>query len=264
MKKLINHIFSVTTFIWLEPRSFLQLSLSILFSKYPNSVSVNKISQQNLQRAIKNGKSLIRVGDGEAMLLTGRSLHFQRYHPALRLGLISMISSYSSQSKYILAVPHFALEDTFETLKIKGRARIWRLFRILFKKFPKDASYADAVSFYYKDSFIGIINSLPQTHELIILSKEENNTTELKQFLNEHHPKYCFFNTPQQNAFTVIDAFKSTILERSKQHPLIVITAMGPAGKVLAYQLCEESIQCIDLGHGIEILGKKEDYSYRL
>jgi hypothetical protein len=247
-----------------SPKYFGSFLISIILNRYPTSGNVNKISESDLLKKIEAGTSLIRIGDGEAMLMTGRSIHFQKYQSKIKTTLNKIVTLYSANSPYVLAIPHFAIEETEHELNIRGRKRIWRLFRILFKDFPKDVSYYDAVTFYHSGKFEKLLNAIPKDKEIILVTSAKNITVELQNFFKEHERQYQYLTTPEKDTFTEYKAIKSELITKTTK-PVTILTACGPAGKILAYELSvENNIQCIDIGHGIEIIGKNADYSNRL
>lgn len=265
MKSFQDKITGACGFIYYEPTIFLSYLKHFLTNTYPESPNLLKLSTEELCSELSNGKSLIRVGDGESMLLTGRSIHFQTFSAHLRNKLKEIIVSYSESSSYILSVPHFALEEDTESLKSRGRLRIWRLFRILFKKiFPKHVKYADAVVFYHKSTFDIIVDCLSSS-SLIFVSNERNLTKDLKKYLFNKSIIHTCIISPDSDAYAHYDELTSEINKALIKNPnSIIITAAGPAGKIICYDFTNKGTQCIDLGHGIEIIGKDNDYTSRL
>lgn len=249
-----------------EPRVFFHFCLSFILGlpKYENLVTLDSATLKNRLLA---GHSIIRLGDGEAMLLTGRSIHYQKFSPELRRQLLTIIENYHKDSKYILAIPLFALTESAKSLNSRKRLRIWRLFRNLFKiKFSSKLPYADAVMFYHKGTFEEYILPAVLGKNIILLTKAENYNTSLQNYFKDNDLEVDFIPTPSQDTFTEIAEISKRVKSAlvASTRPSVLLIASGPAAKALAYQFTEDGIQCIDLGHGIEIISQKDDYASRL
>jgi hypothetical protein len=229
---------------------------------------VLSITTDALAEQLKAGKSFIRIGDGEAMILMGRSIHYQTFDPLLSHSLREIITTYSTTSPYILAIPVFAITENAKELKSRGRLRIWRLFRAMYKSmFDKKQAYADAVIFYQRDNFSKTVAPLLHTHHVIIVSKKENNTTELQTYINRTCPSWEFITVPALNAYNELAQIKHNIdlaISKKRGEKTLLLFAAGPASKALSLHYIKYDIQCIDIGHGLEILGRTDDYSDRL
>lgn len=262
MKKLLTAITTLKN----DPGVFFYFCLSFLYNI--KITHLNTLATSDLISELQKGKSLIRVGDGEAMLLMGRSIHYQIFDPKLRASLHEIISSYNNNSPYILAIPTFAIIESAAALKARGRLRIWRLFRALFvSKFDTTQAYADAVIFYHRDNFSKTVEPLLLTHHVIVVSKQENNTPELQAYMNRDCASWQFVTVSAQNAYSEYEYVQQNIdlaISKRSAREVLILFAAGPASKALALHYIKDDIQCIDIGHGLEILGCNNDYSDRL
>ena len=249
-----------------DPLILYKLGLSYLFGT--PTLSPRQLSDNDIHTAVAAGKSLIRFGDGEVMLMTGRDIHYQKTSPTLSSQLATIISTYNSESPYILGVPMYALTDSEETLRQKNRLRVWRLFRVFFaNRFPQQMGYYCAIYFYYKDNFERNIAPLLQNRNVICIAREPVLSPELRTYFTDRAASAEFIvNTPKE-AFSEIDRLRTAIndlLKKYDSHNCTLILAAGPASKVLAYEYSLRGIQSLDIGHGIEIIGKTHDYSDRI
>ena len=263
---ILKMLSAIITSLRYQPIIFIHYCMSFLLGTRERTV--NLISSTDLADHLKNGKSLIRIGDGEAMLIMGRSIHYQKFHPEIRSILKKIISEYRTYSPYILAIPVFAITESAADLKTRGRLRIWRLFRSLFKMmFDATQDYADAVIFYHRDNFSKTVTPLLQAKHVVIVSKPENNTPELNQYMNNHSQSWEYISVPAADAYhdylSICKQIDSIIAAKPGTEKLLVFAA-GPASKVLSLHYIERKIQCIDIGHGLEILGHSNDYTNRL
>jgi Glycosyltransferase GT-D fold len=226
------------------------------------------LSEDQLSTQLQSGKSLIRVGDGEAMICVGRSIHYQDFHPTLQSDITSIITSYSSDSPYILAVPFFAIRNSPAELKAKNRYRIWRLFRAFFKiRFNHNAAYADAVMFYHSNAFADTLADHLKEKKIILVTKRDNMTPELKKSLSSLSENITYIESPATNAYDTLPQTTQLIdqaCSNTLPEKLAILVAIGPAAKSLTYHYAKKGCQALDIGHGIEIIGQTKDYSDRL
>lgn len=251
--------------------SFDPLVLGSLIGSYiwgtPNA-HLKQISDQDLQTAVASGKSLIRFGDGEVMLMTGRDIHYQVTSPELKDRLRTIIASYQPDCPYLLGVPMYALTDTEAELSQKKRLRVWRLFRVFFARhFPENMEYYCAIYFYYKDNFEKNIAPLLKNRNVICVAREPVLSPMLRSYFRDRCSQVHFVVSAPTNAFGEIERLRTEVdlaLQKYPKDSCTLILAAGPASKVLAYEYALRGVQALDIGHGIEIIGKTEDYSARI
>lgn len=233
----------------------------------PNA-HLQQISDQDLHTAVASGKSLIRFGDGEVMLMTGRDIHYQVTSSDLKARLRTIIASYQPNCPYLLGVPMYALTDTEAVLQQKKRLRVWRLFRVFFaERFPQTMEYYCAIYFYYKDNFEKNIAPLLKNRNVICVAREPVLTPHLRSYFTERCTTAHFVTSSPRNAFCEIERLRAEIdlvIQKYPKESCTLILAAGPASKVLAYEYAMTGVQSLDIGHGIEIIGKTEDYSARI
>ena len=233
------------------------------------SHSITTYSQKELQTRLSAGSSLIRMGDGEVMLMTGRDIHYQSVSKQLAKQLHLIIDSYTTDGTYILSLPveAVALRDT--ELRSKHRFRIWRLFRVFFSVRMNDSlPYADAHLFYHQNAFETYVRPVITDKHVICVSKKDNLTPQLVTTLKATARTVHLIENPSHDAYDHIDrliAEIDTVLKtdaNTKKWTMLV--SSGPAGKVLAHHYATRGIQTLDIGHGLEIIGQNKDYSDRI
>lgn len=77
------------------------------------------------QELMRTGKSLIRFGDGEALLLVGKTVFFQRSDPTLRSDLFDAFFGYRPDCDYILAVAGSVFRSPQELRGTDGAGKLW-------------------------------------------------------------------------------------------------------------------------------------------
>ena len=244
---------------------FIQYLFSYAFGT--KSMSIKLVGEEQLLVSLQSGKSIIRIGDGEAMLMTGRDIHYQKTSWSLRTILRTVLDSYSSSSPYILSLPVEGLTSSEGELKTKNRLKIWRLFRSFAAlRINREAAYADAHSFYYQEFITKHLPSLLKDKNIICLTKKATYDSTLFGYLQTHAQSVHFIPSPERDAYFEIEELQKAInasLLLQAGSPLLLLAA-GPASKALAYKYSSQGVQCIDIGHGIEIVGRDIDYANKV
>jgi len=229
---------------------------------------IKTIDENRLKELVKSGQSLIRLGDGEAMLMMGRDIHYQSSSNELTKKLRQIVSSYNGDTAYCLGIPTDQVESSQDKLKAQDRLRIWRLFRVFFKhRFHTKEGYYSAVLFYHHGVFEKIITPSLQNKNLICVSRQGVLDETLLSYLRKFTTNVDSVVVPDKESYSVIDETKKQISEKIKQHPEltpIILLAAGPASKIIAYDFTKLGIQALDIGLGMEIIGRDLDYSNRI
>ena len=245
-----------------DVRAWCAFLLSLAIGTKPTAVSA--LNEEETLAAIADGKSIIRIGDGEVMLLTGRDVYFQPASPVLAKAFRMIIGNYNAQSPYLLGVP--AEKITAPALS-SAQHRVWRWFRIVFPlRFKTNERYVSAVYFYKQGRFKRELAPLFKKHHAVWLANEDTLSPALQSYAGSISVHTSFITAPGNDAFSAYDTIKSEVLAVTETHPqlpVVVCTAIGPAGKVLAYELATQGIQVLDLGHGMSIIANDDDRLWR-
>ena len=103
----------------------------------------------------ETNKSIIRLGDGEISLLSGKSIIWQNYDYNLEQDLIKLIKKYNKNSPYLLCLPIDFIQATNNKKLIEiNRLKIWLPFKIMYMSiFPKKNIYGNSLIFRLMDYF---------------------------------------------------------------------------------------------------------------
>lgn len=218
---------------------------------------------QNLASSLNAGKSLIRFSDDEAALIAGRNIATQTFNKNLRQELFTILKNYNNSSPYILATPAYAITDDFKTLKQKKVHGLWRTLRIVFKLYaPRDVLYTDSDIFFYHNTFNELIKPLLNGRHVIVVTKEGNLIPEFMGSL-EGAAIIDTITTPAKNSYASEAIIKSEIEKKLfgvLEKPLIIFSC-GAAAKTLTHHFANKGIQALDIGGGIEIIGKNQNHT---
>lgn len=231
--------------------------------------NINLLSDDKLIKLVtEKHKSIIRLGDGEIMLLNKEDVWFQKYNVQLKDLLLKLIQNYTNIDQYIVCVPQKYLTQTnFELKKISTKEynafRSWLPMKIWFNtNFPKETQYGDAHFFYKKDSFTKLYAYLKQ--KKIVIITNSYNYEKQRKYLKDNFEIVSYIQTEEKNAF---DKYEKVILEIQRLFQFIedehedraryvFLCSCGPMAKALAFYIASKGYQAIDIGHGFEYLNE--------
>ncbi|MFH1188281.1 MAG: GT-D fold domain-containing glycosyltransferase [bacterium] len=217
-----------------------------------------------LAELIQEGKSIIRLGDGEINLFHGFKNHYHFFSPSLKDMIKKIITSYSSESLYILSVPRF-INVSNQELKMIGKLSVWLPLKVVFLLlFPKKISYMDSHNFYYDEYFENFLTPLFVNKKIIFVT---NGKTIKKQKQNTKLPwkDIVYIETPETDALISYDNIVTLINKEIKKHnskDVVLFIAMGPVGKYLIYEYADRGYQGIDIGKIAEVMFTGESVQY--
>lgn len=237
-----------------DPKFFFTYLLQYCNPFYQSSISFT--NTDSIVSFLEQGKSLIRLGDGEIYILNEGGLSFQSFDPKLKQHLQKCISEYTPNSPYVLGLNRVPLLMSNLALRRHGLLSCWLPSKVYYQLyFNKNVTYFDAAVFYDKDALAKYIESYCKKKKIIILSNQSN----LDRFKANNTIPFsvtAFIETPENDTFSEYDLIKDHVLTLAEQYGMnevLIFVACGPAGKVLAYELALSGIQAVDIGNGIEV-----------
>lgn len=229
-------------------------SLILTFS----GVACKVLNAEDTVQKIREGKSLIRFGDGEFGIYKGKNIHYQQYSNNLKSMFEEIKNSFEAEGDecpYILAVPKKFMQCTGITLcKKRVLVSSWAEARYYFKKnFDLSKTYGDAFLFERKNASIyeKIWRAENDSRKIIFV---HNNDIYARQFQKKYNREVFFVQCPSQNAFEQIEELEKSIKNlmtsyNLKKEEIQIVVSAGPAGKVLVYQFSKMGLHSIDAGH---------------
>ena len=230
-----------------------------VFYWYVSSLKCNKratllTAEQTAQKALKEGKSLIRLGDGELNALEGIDVHYQTASTALQAEMKALIEEYLKKGEacgYLLCMPNEYLAcNGLKLAKKRLWLASWARFRYYFKKhFDIPVIYGDA--FLFAKEYEPIYRALWLEKDGIIFV---HNSEQYAKVFNEKYGKEVhFIPVAAQNCYEEIETIVAAIERQidaveNKQNAVVLISA-GPCAKAIVYRLKDRGVQLIDTGH---------------
>lgn len=222
-------------------------------------VPVIKTIDETLEKILHDKCSIARFGDGEFGVMNGSRIHFQNRSPQLAQRLKETIASNTPN----LLV---ALVDTFGSLDNHTQPGIdfWRkwmckkrelvysvldmsrvyynaLFSrpyVIFKK--TDEHYKNCIEYFEKIKKIWLGRD-------VVICEGEGTRFGMFNDLLDGAKSISRIICPARSAFDKYDEILSAFNDISPDK--LVLAALGPTATVLAYDLCNEGYQAIDIGH---------------
>ncbi len=229
------------------------------------SFKINFYKQGEIVTSLRQGKSLIRFGDGEINLLLGLKNHYHYFSPRLKKMMKEIVMSYSSKSPYVLSIPIFCNYSNKE-LKEIGKFNVWLPLKIVFFLiFPKNVSYMDAHNFYYDKYFENNIAPIFKDKIVICVTKKE--TIEKLKSRATLLKDVFYVETPEYNALKEYENIKMDIDEKLlniKPEDVVLFFAMGPVGKYFIFEYANMGYQSIDIGKVAEVMFTGESIEYMI
>lgn len=214
-------------------------------------------SEETVDIILKEGKSLIRFGDGEFGILHGRSISYQDCSQKLMNEFNNIKRDYEeiSNCPYLLAVPkNFFEVSGFILIGKRKYMAAWAQARADFLKlFNQNIIYGDA--FLFKKSNINIFERIwredkSRTNIIFV----HNSSIYADNFRKQYEKEVYFVKCPDKNSYESIDVIVDEIKKCIEHNNLDrlnteLVVSCGPAGKILVRYFSNSGFLCIDTGH---------------
>ena len=236
---------------------------SIYVLKYFDSdyyVKPKIFSEEEFISKIKDGTSFIRFGDGEIFFLRNQGIFYQKPDKLLSRIMRTIVSEYSSESKYIIGLPHQISQSNFE-LRESSTFHYWYPFKVNFELlFNKNANYSDSFLFIQGDFFEKSLLPIIRKKTCIILTTRKD--IQLQKDSMEKHLNCIWVEAKAPDPFDWYEKNISEIEEIIRKNDLssknsILLLAAGPSSKALAYYFSGNGFQAIDVGSGFSSFFKR-------
>jgi hypothetical protein len=230
-------------------------------------LGVSFYNEEAVISAIRSGKSIIRMGDGDMVnIQLGWKNGYHYDSPRLRQMYREIIASYSKTSPYILGVPIF-INESNESLRHRGPGKLnWglRMKAMFLLTFSRTETYMDAHSFYYDNYFERVIYPCIADKKIIFITRKETiNSQKEKNTLP--WKDMAFIETPSLDALVEYKRIKDDIdsaLKNVNPKDVVLLCGMGPVGKYLVYEYARHGYQGLDIGKVIEVMFTGESIAW--
>ena len=235
-------------------KHFLSAIYPLVIKVYP-SPKVMSIPE-TIDKILQDKVSICRFGDGELLYISEkRSLPFQRQEERLRNYFIEILQSENKNILVGLPVGYQSLNNLKKDAKVTWRAIISWTYPSVKKILKQDKIYYNAsmtrLYMDYEDTshsgdWFKKVQSIWKDRDILLIEGEKSrlgvgndlfkNANSVKRILG-----------PAHNAFDQFDNLLNFAKHQSKDH--LILVAMGPTAKPLAYELALNGFQALDIGN---------------
>ena len=219
-----------------------------------NNLYIPKILsvRESAEYILKEGKSLVRFGDGEFKIMTGDVTIFQKKNKILTKRLNEIFDSIDEN---VIGIPYFCFHSINNVIPYDNKISRRFLYDFCGKnvdwiidRIQKNRTYIEACIFSMeniKDS-CEIMRNLWRDKDITIISGDRV-FKDIKYNVFDCARSIEYINAPTVNAF---EKYDNILMEAKKiDKNRIICIILGPTATVLAYDLAKEGYQALDLGH---------------
>ena len=233
---------------------FLSAIYPIIIRVYP--LPMVKSIPETIDKILAEKCSICRFGDGELLYISERrSLPFQKQDERLRKYFITILNSEHENLLIGLPIGFYSLSNLKKSTYHTWRAIISWTYPGIKKYLKKDKIYYNASMtrpyIEYQDKshckeWFDSIRKIWENRSIILIEGEKSRLGVGNDLFNEAKSVKRILG-PAHNAFDRYDS----ILEYAKKQPKdsLILIAMGPTAKPLAYELAKNGYQAIDIGN---------------
>lgn len=219
--------------------------------KAPHVLSI----EETIDVVIKENLSMIRFGDGELSVIDNLNIPFQNHSQELANKLLAILQT--NEKGLLICVPGFFGKMTifvkeaflFNLHHLFKHGHVWE--RILSPTQRYGNTFVGRAFIYLKDRsrsriIFNKVRSLWEGKDIVMIEGEKSKNG-LGNDLFSNAKSVTRIACPNKNAFESYKTIRDEALKMSKDK--LILLALGPAAKVLAYELFHEGYRVIDIGH---------------
>lgn len=214
-----------------------------------------KSTDETIEKLVNSRVSISRYGDGEFSLMNGRDLIFQPYYKELGEKLKFIIKS--NEANHIVGIPNIFFDLNIYTDKSReywskylklNRNRIYKMLNIKKKYYDSLVTrlYIDCKDKSKVEQRFNSMKELWNNREIVIIEGDKSRLG-IGNDLFSNSKSIERIICPSQDAFSKYTEIISIAKKQDKSK--LILLALGPTATVLAYDLCIEGYQAVDIGH---------------
>lgn len=203
--------------------------------------------QETVDYAIQQRYGIVRVGDGEFDIISGKSIYYQKHSIELERFLDQLLL-YNHKNVLVCIPRNFFLCSCLRILCNPLYLRCWGRTRYLFKKrYDRNTLFGDA--FLFSQGKEKIYEELWCQDEIKNVIFVHHNNSFAEKFEQMYKKNTIFIGIPDKDAFENKDIILRTIISLQPQIDTIVLISAGPCAKYLVCELEKQNIWAVDTGH---------------
>ena len=240
------------------PRQIIKRILALIYPIVIRIWPLPKVMsiEETILDIIQNKKSIARFGDSEFLFLIDKlNLPYQKYDNELASAFKEILKSENENILIGLPIGYYSLENLNYETKLTWMSQISWIYPRLKKFLNAKKVYANAsmtriyIDYHDKskaDYLFSLIRKIWSEKNILLIEGEKSrlgvgndlfsNALSVKRILGPYHESYKEYKNLLNEA-----------LKYSKEH--LILVAMGPTAKPLAYNLALAGYQAIDIGN---------------
>lgn len=240
-------------------RKIKDILAAIVYFLYENGILHNRIQvhtvDETIDELLHTGKSMVRFGDGEIVMIKGGDLMLQKASPEIAAGLAEILRY--TEDDLIVTIP-----GIFETLSDHRKAsrQFWRdhlLFcRKTYEKYcnPGRVYYSTFVSrcYYYLEDRSGVgaqfakIRKIWENKDIVVVEGERTHNGVGNDLFDTAHSVERII-CPPSDAYGAISAILDACTDYDKDR--LFVLSVGVAAKFLTVELFRQGYRALDIGN---------------
>ena len=210
---------------------------------------------KTIEHLIETGSSICRFGDGEFLLIEGRSIAFQTASNNLQGRLKEVLSSQDQNISIGTNYYYWNKPYKFRPTPLKFYKRwVPKNLEKIEEKLDINKQYYDAgftqpyatyIDYDYEKHF-ELLKKLWEDRDITIISGK-GILDDITHNIFNNARSVELVEAPSKNAFDTYDNLLTQSLKINKNRLIIII--LGPTATILAYDLAKNGFQALDLGH---------------
>jgi len=233
---------------------FLSLLYPIIIKIYPLPKVLS--IEETIKKIIDERLSLARFGDGEFLYIIDKlSLPFQDYNYKLANSLKTLLKIDDTRILVGLPIGYYSLKELNRESQLTWRSQIVWIYPRLRKYLNLNKIYANAsisrLYIEYEDiklsrNYIEMIKGIWQGKDIIIVEGEKSRLG-VGNDLFENAKTVKRILAPAVNAYEKFTALIDRVSTEARDK--LILLALGPTAKPLAYELTKLGFQAVDIGN---------------
>lgn len=213
---------------------------------YPNVKSID----ETIDALVNTEASIARFGDGEYLLMSGKSIDFQKYSRQIQKKLLEVMNS--NCPNCLIGIIEYKLTGMTPYTRDFWFENIYRIIKL----FKRNTFYNARISWELSHERINKLKKIWEGKDIIFVTGKDSEFNVNHELFNNKNSAQNVYGLPN-NAFFEYDSLSKAIIDVAKSisNP-IVILSLGPTASILAYDLATKGIRSLDLGHITNIYDK--------
>lgn len=207
-----------------------------------------------MQELLNTNKSIIRFGDGEYIIMEGGGIPFQKYDRDLGEKLRTIIMS--NHNNLMLGIGYEYFHTPIHCRKsVRDFVYTWGVdnYDIIIKYVQRLKEYGStsisqvyaAYERYDFEQYYMMFKQLILSKKIVIVCGDRVFANIEHNILDGANVQYIY--GPAKDAYGELEQLRQEICKRDKDE--LLLFALGPAGKVLAYEMFLKGYRVLDVGH---------------